>query len=608
MGLKWLHHLNCSFTLVDELFPLAELRNLKRLDCGDTQVRDLEPLMRLKYLQHLNVSNTAIKHIKPLFGLEALRILDCGSNPIYSLKPLSNLTNLINLNCSGTRIDELSPLAGLKKLTYLNCASTEIKDLSPIGELYKLKRLHCDGTLVSDLSPVTELRNLTHITAEKCKIWFLPPEIGQLHQLVLLDLEGNALRNLPRALGYLHNLETAFVFERPRYPLVGLLLEGNPLEDPLPELIAPGQPQATTNVLRWLRDGSIPNEATKPDPATPSEIADDPPAIPEQGAGPRVVLDRTGRLVFAKPADLDAKGNDRNRLEALHPTLREAAADLAKALQDQSSNLRNERLLQKAEAYRALVDVAIEEVDFARLYGAGMQLLNAAGATRRALDAGRADVPDLTPLQDECLENIENLHPPFILASREGQEMLADQTTIKLTAEAVENVKEAGLEFGKELINNPDLADRNVGETILNAAAEIGLGENDTRDAVNTVSPMRNVAIVLGAGAVAVAIPVVAGATLGPVGVVAGGISSWFITKVTEKTKAFEILRNAVSEKLDGLTHAELSVLLRRITTYRSLLLNLEPHLRKITHLPAFKWLDPILERLKRNTPPDNKQ
>jgi hypothetical protein len=90
--------------------------------------------------------------------------------------------------------------------------------------------------------------------------------------------------------------------------------------------------------------------------------------------------------------------------------------------------------------------------------------------------------------------------------------------------------------------------------------------------------------------------------------VVAGGISSWFITKVTEKTKAFEILRNAVSEKLDGLTHAELSVLLRRITTYRSLLLNLEPHLRKITHLPAFKWLDPILERLKRNTPPDNKQ
>jgi hypothetical protein len=95
---------------------------------------------------------------------------------------------------------------------------------------------------------------------------------------------------------------------------------------------------------------------------------------------------------------------------------------------------------------------------------------------------------------------------------------------------------------------------------------------------------------------------------LGPEGVVAGGIPAWFITKVTEKTKAFESLRDAVSEKLDELTYAKLSLLLKRFINYRSLLLKLEPHLRKVTHLPAFKWLDPIIDRLKRESPPDKKE
>jgi len=412
---------------------------------------------------------------------------------------------------------------------------------------------------VSDLSPLIGLSNLLTVGAGRCDIRTLPPEIGQLHRLKWLNLEGN------------------------------------PLDDPLPELIAPGQPQATINVLRWLRG----------EPVDP----DNPPAIPEQGAGPRVILDQTGRLVFAKPSDLDAKGNDRNRLEALHPALREAAAELTKALQNHPSNLPNERLLQKAEAYRALVDVPLAEVDFARLYAAGMQLLNAAGATRRALEAGRTDVPDLTPIQDECLANIENLHPPFVLASREGQEMLADQTTIKLTAEAVEGVKEAGLEFGKELINHPDLADREVGETIRNAAAEIGQGDNNTRDAVNTVSTMRNAVIVVATASKWAIIPSLVGyAFAGPDGAVAAGGAALMLyaEKVVEKTKSLRTdtdnAANAWNAEAD-----KMRVILRRAEKHKKLLLKVEPKLRKITHLPGFTWLGSSLDWLKRNTPPHKK-
>jgi hypothetical protein len=607
-GLQQLQHLYCSATKVNDLSPIAGLPRLQNLYCSSTKVSDLSPVAGLRQLQTLACSSTQVRDLSPIAGLQQLQRLDCGFTPVSDLSPIAGLQQLQRLNCTFTKISDLSPIARLQQLQQLDCSYTLVSDLSPITGLRQLEELDCENTQVGDLSPVAKLTNLTSIAAKSCSVAFVSPAIKNLRKLQSLDLRNNQIKRLPRELGELKNLEAASMFSLGAKGPFGLLLEDNPFEDPLPELIAQGQPQATINVLRWLRGESIESEAKEPDPPTPMEDAGDPPAIPEQGAGPRVVLDQTGRLVFAKPSDLDTKGNDRNRLEALHPALREAAADLAKALQDQSSNLRNERLLQKAEAYRGLVDLPLNEVNFARLYGSGMQLLNAAGATRRALEAGRVDVPELTPVQDECLSNIENLHPPFVLASRDGQEMLADQTTIKLTAEAVEGIKEAGTELGQELINYPDLADREVGETIRDAAAEIGQGENEARDAVNTVSTMRNVTIVLSAGAVAVAIPSVAGAMLGPEGIVAGGIPAWFITKATEKTKAFESLRDAVSKKLDGLTDTKSSLLLNRFRNYRSLLLKIEPHLRKITHLPAFKWLDPIMDRLKRKSPADKEE
>jgi hypothetical protein len=585
--LQQLQHLYCSSTKVSDLTPIAGLQKLQSLYCSSARVSDLSPIARLQQLQSLNCSGTKVSDLSPIAGLHKLQ----------------------HLVCDFTQISDLSPIAGLRQLQKLDCSYTQVADLSPIAGLQQLQELDCESTQVSELSAIVELINLTSVEAKNCSVASVPSAIKNLQRLQLLDLRENQISTLPRDLGDLTNLESFSMFLSPEAGPSGLWLEGNPLEAPLPVLIAPGQPQATINVLRWLRDEPIETEPKEPDPPTPVEDADDPPAIPEQGAGPHVILDPTGRLVFAKPADLDAKGNDRNRLEALHPALREAAADLAKALQDHPSNLPNERLLQKAEAYRALVDLPLDEVNFARLYGAGMQLLNAAGATRRGLEAGRADVPDLTPIQDECLANIENLHPPFVLASREGQEMLADQTTIKLTAESVADVKEAGLEFGKELINNPDLADRNVGEIIRDAAAEIGQGDNNTRDAVNAVATMRNAVIVVATASKWAIIPSMVGFAIGgPAGAVgAGGATLWWYgTKVAEKTKSFRTdtdnAANAWNSEAD-----KMRVIRRRAEEHKKLLLKVEPKLRKITHLPGFTWLESSLDWLKRNTPPDNK-
>jgi Leucine-rich repeat (LRR) protein len=596
-------------TDITDLTPISGIHRLQNLDFSHTQISDLSPIARLQELTHLSFNNTQVSDLAPIALLQQLQVLRCSETKIHDLSPISDLQQLRELICEGTLVGDLSPMVGLEQLEHLDCSRTGVTDLSPISGLQQIRHLDFSNTQVSDLTQITAFKNLTTLVAKNCLVSSLPREINRLQRLQLLDLMNNKLRTLPRELAELRKVEAASRYLSSDAVSSGLFLEGNPLEAPIPELIAPGQPQATINVLRWLRNEPIETEAKEPDTPTPEESADDPPAIPEQGAGPRVVLDQTGRLVFAKPSDLDAKGNDRNRLQALHPALREAAADLVKALQDHPSNLRNERLLQKTEAYRALVDLPLDEVNFARLYGAGMQLLNAAAATRRALEAGRTDVPELTPVQDECLANIENLHPPFVLASRDGQEMLADQTTIKLTAEAVEGIKEAGTELGAELINDPDLADREVGETIRDAAAEIGRGENEARDAVNTVSTMRNAVIVLTtASKWTITGAVVGFAVGGPPGAIAAGGATlwWYGTKVAEKTKAFQADADRAAKALDAEAE-KLPIIRNRMARHQRLLLKVEPKLRKITQLPGFTWLGPSLDWLKRNSPPDKK-
>ncbi len=555
--------------IAEELIAEAERTGQDWLDLGSLGLRRLPAaLSKLTKLKRLSIGSGFLVNAE---GTK-YRVPTTESNSLSDISAVSSLSDLRELYIGQTNCNDLSPIVGLQQLQRLACWGTKVSDLSPIAGLQQLQTLYCDNTKVSDLSPLIELSNLTHISARHCKIRALPPEIGQLHRLDLLNLEGN------------------------------------PLEDPLPELIAPGQPQATINVLRWLRGEPIETEAKEPDPPKPEEDADDPPAIPEQGAGPRVILDQTGRLVFARPSDLDAMGNDRNRLEALHPALREATVELTKALQHHPSNLPNERLLQKAEAYRALVDLPLDEVNFARLYGGGMQLLNAAGATRRGLETGRADVPDLTPIQDECLANIENLHPPFVLASREGQEMLADQSLIQLTSEDVQAIKAAGTALGNSLLEQSDLAEPAVGQTITDAAAEIGEGINDKRDAASAASPLRNVLITLTATSVVVCLPILGTLVIGGVvGTAAGGLAALTLNEAVKKTKAFQVTTGLMAQGFESFTERQFAEFTGRLKRHREQLLKQEPQLRRIAHIWGFTWLGPSLDWLKRNSPPDKK-
>ena len=79
-GVNYMHEmrdLNCSKTNIDDLSPLAKLKNLNRLDCSDTKVETLRPIQLVKTLQDIDCSNTRIsaKSLDYLLGHSILTMI-----------------------------------------------------------------------------------------------------------------------------------------------------------------------------------------------------------------------------------------------------------------------------------------------------------------------------------------------------------------------------------------------------------------------------------------------------------------------------------------------------------------------------------------------------
>ena len=97
--------------------------------------------------------------------------------------------------------------------------------------------LDLSGLELTQLPPeIGQLRNLTWLYVDNNLLTQLPATIGQLSNLGELDVEGNQLTELPPEIGQLSNLRK-------------LNLNGNPLQTPPPEIVQ----QGTEAVLAYLR-------------------------------------------------------------------------------------------------------------------------------------------------------------------------------------------------------------------------------------------------------------------------------------------------------------------------------------------------------------------
>ena len=120
--------------LVENLTPLNELPRLREIVCINTRVKNLTSLDAMTTtLWSLNCSYTRVRDLGPLATLAALRSLDCSNTRVKYLTAVAALTSLQSLDCRGTPVKALSPLSSLPSLQSLNCSNTRVTDLSSLA-------------------------------------------------------------------------------------------------------------------------------------------------------------------------------------------------------------------------------------------------------------------------------------------------------------------------------------------------------------------------------------------------------------------------------------------------------------------------------------------
>jgi len=140
--------LNLSQAKVNELdicaFP--HMTRLKELFLGPGDLDDLSPIAGLKNLETLGASINQVSDLSPISGLSKLDRLDLGRTKVKDLTPLKDLTRLTELMLDSTPVEDLSPLSGMKDLEKLSINKTLVKDVSPLAQLKKLKFLYVADT------------------------------------------------------------------------------------------------------------------------------------------------------------------------------------------------------------------------------------------------------------------------------------------------------------------------------------------------------------------------------------------------------------------------------------------------------------------------------
>ena len=79
---EWVQAVLLDNSQVIDLSPLAELKNLKRLDLWSTEVSDLTPLAELKMLKELELQQSQVSDLSPLIELKNLSYLGLMSTPV----------------------------------------------------------------------------------------------------------------------------------------------------------------------------------------------------------------------------------------------------------------------------------------------------------------------------------------------------------------------------------------------------------------------------------------------------------------------------------------------------------------------------------------------
>jgi hypothetical protein len=310
------------------------------------------------------------------------------------------------------------------------------------------------------------------------------------------------------------------------------------------------------------------------------------PGLPIQGPGPHFEFTKDGTIDFVPPAALDREGNNVERLRRLHPALRELVLELSKALA--SGNAPHATLAGRVEEYRKRIDQPLETVDFSLLYVEGVRLANAERAAREEITRG--ELPPLAEAEREAIQTILEVHGTFILNTTAGAELIAAEERYQRRPKAEREYRAAAIDFAQSLQNQPAIITPGAAAFVLGAAEQISQGVNPERSGVVGTSVLQNVAVVLAAGAVVAALPIVGNAIAGANGLVIGGLTSLLASESLKKSKPFATVIAPLIAKLDQAARTDFSKI-------KDFLISIE---EKVRHLARknknFHWLHKAMD------------
>lgn len=173
-----LRRLNLSGTSIEDLTPIRNLTNIRNLNLSETKVKELAPLKYCISLERLNLSRTGIDSIDVVGRLNQLRSLDVSHTSLNDFQPLSKLTGLEHLNVSNTAFSRLDYLDSMSALHTLDASHTAVRDLSVLPFLKELAFLNLDSTLFEDISGVSSLTKLRIIQINHTSVASLDPFVS----------------------------------------------------------------------------------------------------------------------------------------------------------------------------------------------------------------------------------------------------------------------------------------------------------------------------------------------------------------------------------------------------------------------------------------------
>ncbi|MBC2165598.1 hypothetical protein HCB26_03265 [Listeria booriae] len=177
---------------IADLTGIQQLSHLKTLHAEGNEggrIQQLAPLASMKNLEHLTLRNEFIQDLTPLAQLTQLQSLDLSMNRITSVQALQGLTQLQTLRLTGNQVTDFRPLEALPAIQAKDTAHFEAlaqtiqaEETKSTGETSQLNVYTPEGEKI----PATVASSQGEVQAEDGVKWLQPGE----QQIQYQDTEG----------------------------------------------------------------------------------------------------------------------------------------------------------------------------------------------------------------------------------------------------------------------------------------------------------------------------------------------------------------------------------------------------------------------------------